>query len=107
MVREGTQLWRDYPWKDPFKSFRGTGIPRESLAFFTEGKEYRAGMFLATSLEVQVPIEKFLIPHMASWRNAKPAREPTLFTIEFSQTLRCNHVNYISQEMSAVNDESE
>ena len=44
---------QSYPWekKGVFESFRASGMPRASLAFFQQGKEYRTNMFVATTFK--------------------------------------------------------
>ena len=89
-------------WPTEHVTYRGTAMPRAHRAFFTAGTKYRAPMFVATSLDDDVPVDMFLMrlpPPTAE--QTPPFQEPTLWRFHLDASLsagqRCKHVNYLDR----------
>eukprot|EP00401_Gymnodinium_catenatum_P041986 CAMPEP_0117548876 /NCGR_PEP_ID=MMETSP0784-20121206/47874_1 /TAXON_ID=39447 /ORGANISM="" /LENGTH=434 /DNA_ID=CAMNT_0005345843 /DNA_START=46 /DNA_END=1346 /DNA_ORIENTATION=+ len=100
------------PWPASHVTYRGTAMPRVHRSFFQVGKQYRAPMYVATSLREDVAIKSFLMrlpPPEASQQ--PPFQEPTLWRFHLDGTLpegeRCAHVNFIDRTDGTVNQEHE
>jgi hypothetical protein len=74
-------------WPENWKTFRGTGLPMEEVRSFVKGKQYRAAMFLATTVDKKVT-EHFL-------DQISDNLVPVLFTFEIDQDHKCLHAMYL------------
>jgi len=89
-------------WPPEHVTYRGTAMPRCHRAFFTIDKKYRAPMFVATSLDDNVPVDMFLMRLPPPTAEQTPAfQEPTLWRFHLNGSLstgqRCKHVNYLDR----------
>ena len=78
--------------------FRGTSMPADQVAFFTQDLVYRSPMMLAT-LFSRAPADFF--PRMAP-----PDRTPVLFRFWLDPVARCDHALYI-ERLTTVRGEKE
>ncbi|KAL3928708.1 MAG: hypothetical protein SGPRY_002276 [Prymnesium sp.] len=81
-------------------TWRGTALPWAHLSFFSEGREFRTNMFLATSFDRDVAERFMMMQYLDNPQNGR-----ALWEFEFEEK-NCCHVNFIGEE-SVVRDEKE
>jgi len=79
-------------WPEDNLTYRGGGLPLQHRSFYTEGKKYRAPMFLATSTKKYVALNLFCSRVMAPC-------EPVLWRFYFHPDFKCVHVNYLDKSL--------
>ena len=82
-------------------------MPQSHRDFFTPGKQYRAPMFVATSIDQGIATTRFLAQlEPASPDQQPPHQEPCLWIFHFDGSLpegrRCLHVNFIDRTDGSV-----
>ena len=85
-------------WPPNYVTFRGTSMPADQVAFFTQDRVYRSPMILATSFS-RARADLFL-------RMAPPDRTPVLFRFWLDPDDRCDHALYI-ERLTTVSGEDE
>jgi hypothetical protein len=80
------------------RSFRGTSMPLEQLAFFKEGRTYRAPMFLASSFDKTVAFD-FL-------KETPAGSTPVVFTFVIDPVVKGDHAGLVSS-LSPIPTENE
>ena len=85
-------------WPKSNTTYRGTNMPHSAVMWYTQGKEYRVPMYLATSSDEDTA-EGFM-------REASGV-EPVMFIFHFDKVKRCKHVNFIDKTDKTVKGEKE
>ena len=75
-------------WPKSNTTYRGTSMPRAALMWYTQGKEYRVPMYLATSSD-EDKAEEFM--------RGGSGLEPVMFIFHFDKVKRCKHVNFVNK----------
>jgi len=85
-------------WPKSNVTYRGTNMPRAAMMWYTQGKEYRVPMYLATSSDEE-KAEEFM--------RGGAGIEPVMFIFHFDKVKRCKHVNFVDKTDGTVKGEKE
>ena len=87
------------PWPASHETYRGGGLPLAHQAFFTNGKRYRAPMYLASSTDLGKA-------HEFAEQAEQRGDPPIIWTLKLHPVLKCNHANLVERK-SLVQGEQE